>query len=75
MVYITVTELRKNLEKYLLLSEKENVYVTKNNKVISVLVNPKVDAYNQFVSIANSIKPQDIDPVSDEDALLEMIDK
>ncbi|MBQ9387180.1 MAG: type II toxin-antitoxin system prevent-host-death family antitoxin [Lachnospiraceae bacterium] len=37
---ITATELKLNLAKYLLLSETEDVYITKNGKIISKLTNP-----------------------------------
>lgn len=39
MCYITATELKNNLGYYLELSNKEDVYVKKNNKVITVLTN------------------------------------
>ena len=39
MCYITATELKTNLGHYLELSKTEDVYITKNNKVISVLSN------------------------------------
>ncbi len=37
---ITATELKNNLSKYLLLSATEDVYITRNGKVISKLTNP-----------------------------------
>ena len=37
---ITTTELKNNLGKYLLLSASEDVYITRNGKVISKLTNP-----------------------------------
>lgn len=37
-VSITATELTQNLEKYLLLSFSEDVYITRNGKVMKVLV-------------------------------------
>ena len=55
---ITTTELRKNLEKYLLLSATEDIFITKNGKVIAKLANPHQDR----VEIAKSlfgILPQD----------------
>ena len=56
---ITATELKVNLGKYLLLAEKEDIYITKNGKVIAKLTNP----YQNRVDIANSlfgILPADI---------------
>ena len=40
---ITATEFKKNLGKYLELSEKEDVLITKNGKTIAVLKNPQND--------------------------------
>ncbi|MDE6253679.1 MAG: type II toxin-antitoxin system prevent-host-death family antitoxin [Lachnospiraceae bacterium] len=37
---ITTTELKNNLGKYLLLSETEDILITKNGKVVEKLVNP-----------------------------------
>lgn len=51
---ITATELKNNLGKYLLLSEKEDIYVTKNGKVIAKITNPfqnRVDIVKSLVGI------------------------
>ena len=40
---ITATELKLNLGKYLLLAEKEDVFITKNGKVVAKLTNPFQD--------------------------------
>ena len=48
---ITATELKLNLAKYLLLSMSEDVYITKNGKVISKLSNP----FQAKVDIATSL--------------------
>ncbi len=40
---ITATELKTNLSKYLLLSATEDIYVTKNGKIICKLTNPFQD--------------------------------
>ena len=56
---ITATELKMNLSKYLLLSLKEDIFITKNGKVIAKLTNP----FQERVDIANSlfgILPTDI---------------
>ena len=55
---ITTTELKKHLEKYLLLSATEDIFITKNGMVIAKLTNPHQDR----VEIAKSlfgILPQD----------------
>lgn len=49
---ITATELKNNLSKYLLLAETEDVYITRNGKVIAKLCNPfqdRVDAVNRLL--------------------------
>ena len=48
---ITATELKQNLGKYLLLSGKEDIYITKNGKIIAKLTNPHQDK----VSTAQSL--------------------
>ncbi len=56
---ITATELKTNLGKYLLLSATEDIYITKNGKVISKLTNP----FQERVDVAKSlfgILPDDI---------------
>lgn len=48
---ITATELKLNLSKYLLLSETEDIYITKNGKVISKLSNPNQDRVADMKSL------------------------
>ncbi|MBQ7698956.1 MAG: type II toxin-antitoxin system prevent-host-death family antitoxin [Clostridia bacterium] len=48
---ITATELKSNLGKYLLLSATEDIYITKNGKIISKLTNP----FQERVDIAKSL--------------------
>lgn len=51
MCYVTSTELKQNLSHYIELSQKEDVYITKNSKVISVLSNPNTKAFFDFLSL------------------------
>lgn len=56
---ITATELKANLSKYLMLSATEDIYITRNGKVISKLTNP----FQERVAVAKSlfgILPDDI---------------
>lgn len=48
---VTATELKMNLGKYLMLAETEDVFITKNGKVIAKLTNPNADR----VKIARSL--------------------
>ena len=48
---ITATELKKNLGKYLILSATEDVFITKNGRVIAKLTNP----YQNRVDTAKSL--------------------
>lgn len=48
---ITATELKNNLGKYLLLAETEDIYITKNGKVVAKLSNPKQDRANLAKSL------------------------
>ena len=56
---ITATELKMNLGKYLMLAEKEDVYITKNGKVIAKLTNPFQDQVDMAKSLFG-ILPADI---------------
>ncbi len=48
---ITATELKTNLSKYLLLSATEDVYITRNGKVICKLTNPFQDKVDTAKSL------------------------
>ena len=48
---ITATELKMNLSKYLLLAETEDIYITRNGKVVAKLSNP----YQGRVDVAKSL--------------------
>ena len=48
---IPAAELKMNLNKYLLLSATEDIYITQNGKVISKLTNP----FQERVDIAKSL--------------------
>lgn len=48
---VTATELKNNLGKYLVLSATEDIFITKNGKVIAKLTNP----YQDRVATAKSL--------------------
>ncbi len=48
---ITATELKVNLGKYLKLAETEDIYITRNGKVVAKLSNP----YQDRVDVAKSL--------------------
>lgn len=52
---ITATELKLNLCKYLLLAEKEDVFITKNGKVVAKLTNPFQDRVGMAQSLFGSV--------------------
>ena len=56
---ITTTELKLNLSKYLMLSATEDIYITKNGKIISKLTNPFQDRVETAKSLFD-ILPTDI---------------
>ena len=55
MMSITATELKQNLSKYLLLSMTEDVYITRNGKVVSKLTNPFQDKLNTVDALFGSV--------------------
>ena len=56
---ITATELKMNLSKYLLMAEKEDIYITRNGKVVAKLTNPYQDRVHMAKSLFG-ILPADI---------------
>ena len=58
---ITATELKENLGKYLLLAAEEDIYITRNGKVIAKLTSPFEDRV-QLVESLVGIIPDDITP-------------
>ncbi len=53
---ITASELKMNLGKYLLLSATEDIFITKNGKIIAKLTNPfqdRVDLVEALVGVLN----------------------
>ena len=68
---ITATELKSNLSKYLILSATEDVYITRNGKVISKLTNP----FRERVDIAKSLFVILPDDVTEEEARDERLGK
>ena len=67
---ITATELKQNLGRYLLMAATEDVFITKNGKVVAKLSNPNQDRVNMAKSLFG-VLPQDITP---EEAKNERID-
>jgi len=56
---ITAAELKQDLGKYLMLAEKEDIYITRDGRIVAKLTNP----YQDRVDIAKSlfgILPADI---------------
>ena len=48
MKIVPFEKLQQNLDYYLLLCHKEDIYVVKDHKIVSRLVNPKKRAYENF---------------------------
>ena len=56
---ITATELKQNLGRYLLMAATDDVFITKNGKVVAKLSNPNQDRVNMAKSLFG-VLPQDI---------------
>ena len=56
---ITATELKNNLGKYLMLAATEDIFVTKNGKVVAKISNPHQDRVNIAKSLFG-ILPADV---------------
>lgn len=68
---ITATELKSNLGKYLALSQHEDVFITKNGKIIAKLSNPNIDRVALAKSLVGIIPPD----VTVEEARKERVSK
>lgn len=68
---ITATELKANLSKYLQISATEDVYITRNGKVISKLTNP----FQERVAVAKSLFGILPDDITEEEAREERLQK
>ena len=68
---ITATELKMNLSKYLLLAESEDVFITRNGRVVAKLTNPYLDR----VKIANSLIGIIPDEITEEESRAERLDR
>ncbi len=68
---ITATELKLNLGKYLQLAESEDIYITRNGKVVAKLTNPYQNRVDAVKSLLGAL-PADI---SLEDAREERLSK
>ena len=55
MMSLTATELKQNLSKYLLLSMTEDIYITRNGKVVSKLTNPFQDKLSTVDALFGSV--------------------
>ena len=68
---ITATELKSNLGKYLLLAETEDIYITRNGKVVAKLSNPNQDRVEMAKSLFGIIS----DDITLEEAREERLSK
>lgn len=59
MCYVSVTEFRENLSHYLILSQSEDVHITKNNKVVAILCDPQAKAIDEFLALRGCLKKYD----------------
>lgn len=56
---ITATELKSNLGKYLMLARTEDIYITRNGKIVAKLSNPHQDKIDVAKSLFG-VLPADI---------------
>jgi antitoxin (DNA-binding transcriptional repressor) of toxin-antitoxin stability system len=57
---VTATEFKSNIGRYLTLSDKEDIFITKNGKVTAALVNPKEKTKYLTDSLRGIIKGADV---------------
>ena len=68
---ITATELKTNLSKYLLLAATQDIFITKNGKIIAKLSNPFLDRVELVNSLVGILPPE----ASEEEAREERLNK
>lgn len=68
---ITATELKLNLGKYLKLAEHEDIFITRNGKIVAKLSNPNADRVKMAESLLGVISSD----ITVEDAREERISK
>lgn len=61
MTQITATELKLNLGHYLDLVLTEDIWITKNGKMVAKLTNPNVSAVDSISGILKGKAPADLD--------------
>jgi prevent-host-death family protein len=71
MCYVTATELKNNLSYYLEKSATEDIYITKNNRVISILMSPQLRALLEVEKMIDEIEIDYPEGKSDEDIIAE----
>lgn len=69
MCEITATEFKNNLGYYLDLSQKEDIYITKNNKPYCVLSNSKDKALMDFLSLRGILKNEESESLTNDELL------
>ena len=75
MCYVTATELKNNLSYYLEKAMEEDVYVTKNKKVICVMSNPQLAAFYQLDNLIREAAIKDDSGKSTKDLIGEAIEE
>ena len=75
MCYVTATELKNNLSYYLEKAIKEDVYITKNNKVICILSNPQLVAFYRLDDLVREVGIHDDSEKSIKDLIGEAIEE
>ena len=57
---VTATEFKTNIGKYLDMLTKEDIFITRNGKIIAKVINPQVSAVDSLRGMLKNV-PSDID--------------
>jgi len=60
-MFVTATEFKTNFGKYLEIITKEDIFITKNGKIIAKVSNPQVSAVDSISGILSGLLPDDFD--------------
>ena len=75
MCYATVTEVKQNFADYLSRCLEEDVFITKNGRVVAVLSDPKDRAFQEFFAFQRTIVNKEPGKTYDEALYEEMMNR
>ena len=73
MRYISAIEFKKNLDYYIELSKAEDIYVTKDKHIITVLTNPDNYVLDTIAKMKGFLQSEEADGKTDEELITDSL--